>query len=704
MLCLEALERSPRNADAMNLLGVLRAQRGDQASALEWLGRAVAIDPQNASYRLNFGKVLLQLKRVREACESLERAIALDPRKADAHNELGLARAEAGLPEAAEAAFRKALSLRPDYWEAHNNLGVFLQRAGRAEEAVASLRKTLELEPRSPEVLTNLGMALRAWGLAEEAVRSYRDSLALRPGDPGTLINLGNALADLSRNEEAIDCFRAVLASAPNHAVAHYNWGSVQSLCGRPGDAAKRFRAALAAEPRFAEAECGLASALRDAGDIQESIAACRRALELDPGHVDVHSQLLFSLLHSSSVTPLQVFDEHREWARRHAASVSPISPGHSNPRVPERRLRIGYVSGDFRRHSVAQFFEPVLDRHDRAGFEIFCYYNAPQADATTERLRRRADGWRDIAPLGDDAAAERICADRIDVLVDLSGHTRFSRLLMFARRPVPVQMTWLGYAETTGLTAIGYRITDEIADPPESLASETLLRLPQGFLSYRPPVEAPPVEAPPSTGGGYVTFGSFSNLGKLGPDVIELWGRILAAVPGSRLLVKALSLADPETKAFTEQRLLAHGVAPGRFDCAPGTSGLAEHLAAYHRVDIALDPFPYNGTTTTCEALWMGVPVVTLAGTRHAGRVGASLLARLGMEDMIADSPETYMDKAVALARDPARLAALRAGMRDRIAASPLMDAGRFTRDLEQAYRWAWRRWCENPDAAIGK
>jgi protein O-GlcNAc transferase len=264
--------------------------------------------------------------------------------------------------------------------------------------------------------------------------------------------------------------------------------------------------------------------------------------------------------------------------------------------------------------------------------------------------------------------------------------------------------MTWLGYAETTGLAAIGYRITDEIADPPESLASETLLRLPQGFLSYQPPVEAPPVEAPPSIAGGYVTFGSFSNLGKVGPDVIGLWGRILAAVPGSRLLVKALSLADPETLAFTEERLLAHGIAPGRFDCAPGTNGLAEHLTAYHRVDIALDPFPYNGTTTTCEALWMGVPVVTLAGTRHAGRVGASLLTRLGMEDMIADSPETYRDKAVALARDPARLASLRAGMRDRIAASPLMDAGRFTRDLEQAYRWAWRRWCENPDAAIGK
>jgi predicted O-linked N-acetylglucosamine transferase (SPINDLY family) len=704
MLYREILARSPRNADAMNLVGVLHAQRGDPTSALEWIGKAVAIDSRSAAYRFNFGKALLQLKRTSEACEALERATALDPAYAEAYSELALARAETGALGAAEGALRKVLALRPGYWEAHNNLGLLLHRMGKAEAAVLSLSRARELEPRSPEVLKNLGMALRAQGRTEEAVQAYRAALELSPGEPGLLNNLGNALGELSRNEEAIGCFRDALAAAPDDADVHYNWGLVQMRSGRLQEAAERFRAALQIDPHLAEAESALAGVLYSMGRAGEAAEACTRVLRLRPDDAETHSQLLFLLQHSADVTPRQIFDEHGKWAQRHAAGLSPEVVLHANPRDPERRLRVGYVSGDFRRHSVAHFFEPVLKAHDRDGFEIVCYYNLSHADETTNRLRRAADGWREILRMGDEEVASLIRADRIDILVDLSGHTKHNRLLVFARNPAPVQVTWLGYPATTGLRAVGYRVSDAIADPAgaEGVASEALLRLAPGFLCYGPPSDAPAVDTLPASAAGHVTFGSFNNLAKVGPDVMSLWQEILTAVPGSRLLIKAMSIVDPGTLASCKERLVSHGLPRERLDFAPGTRTLAEHLSAYNTVDIALDPFPYNGTTTTCEALWMGVPVVTLAGDRHAGRVGASLLTQIGMEEMIARTPDAYVAAAVALARDPTRLASLRAGMRDRIGASRLTDAATFARGLERAYRSVWRRWCENPETAI--
>src|SRR6267142_1772918 len=653
--CREILERSPRNADAMNLIGILCAQRGDLGSALEWIGKAVGVDSQNAAYRFNFGKILLQLGRTREACGALERAASLDPGYTEAHNELGLALGEAGSFDAAEAAFRKALSLEPDYWAAHNNLGLLLHRVGRDEEAGLSLRRALEIEPRSPGTLGNLGMVLRAQRRGAEAVDAYRAALVLTPQDPALLTNLGNALADLSRLEEAVACFRDAVAAAPDHANAYYNWGLLYLRSDQFQSASEKFRVALTIDPHLGEAEIGLASALLDLGRIDEAIEAGRRALLLRPQDMDAHSRLLFTLLHSAEIRPRQVLEEHREWARRHAARFSSGSARYANSPEPERRLRVGYVSGDFRRHSVAQFFEPVLAQHDRGGFEIFCYYNHSRSDETTERLRRSADHWCEIAPLGDDEVADRVRADQIDILVDLSGHTKFNRLLVFAREPAPVQAAWLGYAATTGLASIKYRISDAIADAPEgeTPASEMLLRLPDGFLCYQPVPEAPRVSEPPASIAGHVTFGSFNSLAKLNPGVIRLWQRILDAVPKSRLLIKAQPVADPDTRAACVARLVAHGMAPDRLDLEAGTPTLAEHLATYSRVDIALDPFPYNGTTTSCEALWMGVPVVTLAGDRHAGRVGASLLTRVGLEDMIAHTADGYLATAVALARD---------------------------------------------------
>ena len=695
-LYLEVLKHSPRQADAKNLLGVLCAQRGDPASALAWIGEAIAIDPRNPAYRFNYGKTLLQLKRPREACQALERATALRGDQAEAHNELGLARMDDGNLKAATAAFRRALSLQPDYVEAHNNLALALHRQGEYDEAAARLRRALELEPQSIKVMSNLGMILRAQGRAAEAVETYRAALALDPREPVTLTNLGSALIDLSRHEEAIACFREAIAVAPDYADAHYNWGTAHLRAERFHAAADKFSDALARDPAFPGAAGGLGSALFDLGRVEEAIQAFRRALILRPDDKDVHSFLLFSQLHSSEVTAKQVFAEHCEWARRHAARFVSASAAHRNSPESERRLRVGYVSGDFRHHSVSQFFEPVLTQHDRGRFEIFCYSNLSFVDATTERLRRGADCWRETSSLGDDAVADLVRGDGIDVLVDLSGHTKYNRLLVFARKPAPVQATWLGYLNTTGLDTIDYRITDSHASPEgllDALHSEQLLRLPDCQWCYQPPPDCPEVSDPPAERNGFVTFGSFSSLAKIGPKVIELWCRLLELIPSARLLIVGRGLGVLREEYLS--RFGSRGIGPGRIDLRDFQS-FRNYLALHGSVDVILDTFPYAGGTTTCHSLWMGVPVVSLAGDSAPSRGGVSLLKTVGLDELVADTRQRYLDIACDLASDTGKLAVLRTSMRARMSASPLMDAPRFTHELEQAYRSMWRRWCE--------
>ena len=692
----EVLKRLPRHADAMNMFGILRAQQGDPSSASEWIGKAVSIDPQNAAYRFNLGKALLQLKRPSDASAALERAIALDNDYAEAYNELGLARMELGDLQAATSAFRRALRLRSNYWEAFNNLGLALHRQGRNEEASESLRAALELEPQSPTVLSNFGLVLRAQGRAAEAVESYRGALASNPQDPTVLTNLGNALADLSRYEEAASCFREATAIAPGDADGYYNWGAAYLRAKRFKEAAEKFSDALARNPRLVEAERGRGSALHQLGRIEEAIEVFRRALLLQPDDKDARSQLLFALLHSDEADPRQVFAEHREWAQRHAAPYFSNSSPHGNSPEPERRLRLGYVSGDFRHHSVGQFFEPVLARHDRGGFKVFCYYNLSYTDATTERLLRSADCWREIASMSDEAVADLVRADGIDVLVDLSGHTTYHRLLVFARKPAPVQATWLGYLSTTGLEAIDYRITDGHASPEgllDAFHSERLLRLPDCQWCYQAPLDCPQVASPPSTRGGVVTFGAFSSLAKIGPRVISLWSRLLKRLPDARLLIVGPGLTTVREEYLS--RFASHGVEPERVELRDFQS-FPDYLAMHEDVDVMLDTFPYTGGTTTCHALWMGVPVVSLAGTSAPSRGGASLLRAIALDEFVVDTPEQYLDTACGLASDPQRLSVLRAGMRTRMSESPLMDATRFTYHLEQAYRSMWRRWCE--------
>jgi predicted O-linked N-acetylglucosamine transferase (SPINDLY family) len=381
-----------------------------------------------------------------------------------------------------------------------------------------------------------------------------------------------------------------------------------------------------------------------------------------------------------------------------HAESLVRFIGPHTNPRILERKLKIGYVSPDFRSHAVASFIEPVLAHHDQERFEIFAYYNHGQNDMVTQRLRKYCHHWRNIAAMSDEEVAELIREDEIDFLIDLAGHTGHNRLLVFARKPAPIQVTWLGYPDTTGLSTMDYRITDGFADPvdmTEDFHTEQLIRLPECFSVYHVPEEYPEVSRLPALENGYITFGSFNNFSKTTPEVIALWAKILRSVPDSRLMLKYSGLSDSSMKRMVREAFARLDIHPSRVELLGKDPSHVTHLQRYYQLDIALDTFPYCGTTTTCEALWMGVPVITLAGSSHVSRVGSSLMSNLGYTEMIASSQQKYVAIAVGLAPDIDRLSAIREELRDRMADSPLMDSTRFTQHLENAYKEMWRTWC---------
>ena len=466
---------------------------------------------------------------------------------------------------------------------------------------------------------------------------------------------------------------------------------------GRLSEALAAYRACAKRFPRELQPRLAIANALSALWRIDECIAAFSEAIELVP-HADApRSEYLMFLHYATYPDARRLFEAHRAYGEivaGDAAALGPLDLG--NAPDPERPLRIGYVSGNLYRHSVGYFIEPVIARHDRTRYESYCYHTQAYSDDTTERIARAAHAWRQVAGADDDTLARRIRDDRIDILVDLSGHTRANRLRVFARRAAPVQVTWLGYPDTTGVAAVDYRITDAIADPApaaDALHTERLLRLPVPFLTYQPPVDSPAVAS--RDAGNEIVFACFNLLIKVNERTVGVWARILDDVPRARLVVKSAMLGNEETARGVREAFVARGIDPRRVELRAWAPDRAAHLAAYNDVDIALDTFPYNGTTTTCEALWMGVPVVTLTGEMHMSRVGAVLLGATGLGDLVAADEEAYVRRAVELARDVNRRRELRAGLRARLAASKLLDHTAFTCDFEEALRQAWREWC---------
>ena len=492
--------------------------------------------------------------------------------------------------------------------------------------------------------------------------------------------------------------YRQVLAADDTSAETWSNLGFCLIQQRDPHRAESACRRAIELNPKLANAHANLANALMRQARVDEAIAALRTAIGLNPNLRVAHENLLVAMNYRPTHTPHDVYAEHVAWAQRHANHLGDDAPPHANDRDESRRLRIGYVSPDFRRHSVAFFIGPLLAAHDREQVEIFCYSDVEQPDDTTARIQQLAEHWRDCRSIADDRLAQIVRDDRIDILIDLAGHTAGNRLLAFARRPAPVQVTYLGYPNTTGMAAMDYRITDALADPPgltDAFHTVQLIRLPRSAWCYRPPAEAPRVaDAPPSVSAGHVTFGSFNKLAKISPSCLDAWAELLRMTPGSRMIIKSTALGDATLRQRLATEFAARHVAAGRVDILGPIAATFEHLAMYARVDVALDTFPYHGTTTTCDALWMGVPVVTLAGQTHVSRVGVSLLHAVGLDDLVAQTPQQYVEAASQLAGDALKLRQLRSDLRGRMKSSPLMDASSLAREIESAMRLAWQRW----------
>jgi protein O-GlcNAc transferase len=684
-------------ADAHTNLGISLAEAGKLDEAITSHRRAISLKPDHAQAHNNLGIALTEKEQFEEAIAECKQAIALRPNYAEAYNSLGNALKVNGDSPAAEAAYRQAVTLKPALVDGWINLAFVLQANHRLEESVAAYQKAIAVKPNNAEAYLGLGNVYRQLGQPHNAITAYRQACALKTGYVQAMSNLSATLVDTGNNEDAISICREAIILRPDYPDLHNNLSIALRETGQLDEAIAACKHALILKPGLPEALSNLADAYKERGDLDEAIASYRQAISLKGHFPEAHTSLVYAMNFDPDLEPQTIADEHRIWGRTYTDPLKNLIQPHNNDRNPDRRLRIGYVSPDFRGHPVATFFLPLLTAHDRKRFEIFCYSQVAIEDSITQKIRASADVFRSIVGLSDNAVAETIRQDQIDILVDLTGHTAGNRLLMFAQKPAPLQVTYLGYPATTGLDAIDYRITDAYADPPgmtEAYHSEKLIRLPHCAWCYQPLQPPPPVSQLPALSNNYITFGSFNNFSKVSTPALHAWAEILLAVPGSRLLIKGRGLRSESAQQKVRRLMSEKGVSPDRLTLR-GWVPAAEHLSLYNQVDIALDTFPYNGTTTTCEAILMGVPVVALAGKSHVARVGVSLLSNLNLSDLAGNDLGQYIQIATELATDQTRLVMLRSQLREQMEQSWLMNSPQFARDVGAAYRQIWRDWC---------
>jgi len=693
-----ALQLKPDYAEAHNNLGIVFKDQGKLDEAAACYQRALQLKPDFAEHHNNLGNVFKDQGKLDEALACYQRALQLKPDYAPAHFNLGNVFGDRGKLDEAVACYQRALQLKPDYAEAHNNLGNARRDQGKLDEAVACYQRALQLKPDFAEAHNNVGNVFKDRGKLDEAVACYQCALQLKPDDATAHNNLGNARRDQGKLDEAVACYRRALQLKPDDALAHNSLGNVFKDLGKLDEAVAYCQRALQLQPDYALAHNNLGNVFKDRGKLDEAVACYQRALQLKPDYAFAHSNFLVTIQYRGGITLSELAAAHAEYDRVHAAPLRTAGPLHENDRDPHRRLRVGFVSPDFGRHPVGFFLIRVLENLDRIQCETVCYCDRMIKDDLTPRFQAAAALWRDISGLTHQGLTEHILADRIDILFDLTGHTAHNRLLVFARKPAPIQITWIGYEGTTGLEAIDYILADSYTIPAgqEVWYREQVLRMPDGYVCYDPPSTAPETGPLPAAKNSYIRFGSFNNLAKLTPQVIEVWAQVLDRVPDSRLVLKYQGLGIESVRRRYRGLFTAFGVDPSRVELTP-PSAYAEYLAAYGEVDISLDPFPFGGGITTCDALWMGVPVITCPGETFASRHSLSHLASAGLTETIASTLDEYVELAVSLAGDLPRLAVLRAGLRQRMAASPLCDGERFAANLMHVVRDAWQEWCHN-------
>ncbi len=723
----QILRMEPNHAPALHLLGMIAQRAGDMDTAIDLIGRAIKVQPSCPLY-CDLGSAYRSQGKLDAALECFRQALLLQPDFADAHNQMGATLHALGRFDEAIGHYHQVLALRPDYVEVYNNLGLALQAQGKLPEATEQFQRAIARQPEFADAHSNLGNVLRDQGRLDEAMIHYSKAAQLSPDFADTFNNLGTlylmqgdldaaaeqyrralvlnpayfeahnnlGLVHQSRAEldAAVACYRQAIALNAEFVDAHNNLGNALRNQGKLVEAVEQFNRVIALEPGQVEVYNNLGNALRNMGRLDEAIASFEQALLLKPDYAQAYSSLLFLHAYHGTLEPAAYLALARGWERACVPLAErEAAAGRRFTRLPlsGRRLKIGYVSGDFRQHAVSYFIEQLFARHDRARVELYAYSTASARDAVTARLQELAEHWVPVAGLSDTVLLERIEADGIDVLIDLSGHTAHNRMAMFACRAAPVQVHYLGYFASTGLSEMDYFIGDAELIPPQMDRhfSEQVWRLPRIRASYDARADAPQPAWQPDP-AGTIRIGSFSNLGKLTPETFVLWAKVLHALPQAKLLLKTKALVDAANRQRILDTLTEQGIPPGRVELNSTeiTPGWREHMAYYDRLDIVLDPIgAHGGYTTSCDALWMGAPVITLEGDRMASRMTASILSAIGHPEWIAHSAAEYVDKVVALATDVAQRKALRPVQRGLMAGSSICDARDLAMKLEDAY-----------------
>ncbi len=687
--------RFPAHGFGWKVLGAVFKQIGRSGDALAPMQKAAALSPHDADAHSNLGATLQDLGRPEEAEKSLRRALQINPNYAQALSNLGVALQALGRLDEAEQSLRRALQINPDSSEAFNNLGNALKGLGRLSEAETCYLRALQITPGHPGALYNLGITLHDLGRLDEAEACYRRVLQINPGNPTAHNNLGSTLKDLDRLDEAEASYRRALEIKPDYADAHCNLGATLMALGRLDEAEASYRRALEIGPDNALALSNLGVTLMDLGRLDEAAANYRRALEINPDFAGAHGNLLFALNYHPDLGAQEIYQAYQEYDALRGIPLHSTWRTHSNDRNPDRRLRIGYVSPDFRHHSCRYFLEPLLAHHDKTQVEVYAYAELVKEDYMTARYQACVEHWIPTRGMSDEALAERIRSDGIDILVELAGHTAGNRLLAFARKPAPVSLSWLGYGYTTGLSAIDYYLTDEASAPigSEGLFSERPWRIATPAYVYRPPSGMGEVNPLPALDRGYITFGTLTRSIRVNHRTIQAWADLLKAVPNSRLVMDSFTFNTPAMQERMAAQFARHGIDHDRLE-------IGFHSPPWdvlRGIDIGLDCFPHNSGTTLFETLYMGVPFVTLAGRPSVGRLGSSILHGIGHPEWIAASETDYVAKAAELASDIIRLSKIRSTLRAQMERSPIRDEKGFAMKVDEAYRGMWKIWCGN-------
>ncbi len=653
--------RYPQHGFGWKALGVILKHLNQHKEALPPIKMAAQLSPNDAEAQNNLGNALQELGQFDDAKRSFLRALEIDSGYAAAHNNLGNSLRALGQPDKAAASYRLATRIKPAYAEAHSNLGLALKELGQIDEAVASCRLALEIKPDYADAHNNLGSIFFATGQLINAEASFRKALELKPDYAEAYSNLGGALLGLGHTTEAVSCYRRAIAIDPAYAKAYSNLGTT----------------------------------LHDSSQMEEKESLFRKALELNPDFHSAHSNLLFCLSQRDNIDPQSLFAEHRNFSIKFEYPLSNYRHQHSHNQDPARCLQVGFVSGDLCNHAVANFIEPILAHLSLfPELSLHAYYNHSTEDAVTARIKKHVHHWHSIVFTSDIALTEKIYSDKIDILIDLSGHTDKNRLLVFARKPAPIQISWMGYPGTTGLKAIDYYFADRFFLPPglfDDQFTEKIAHIPAGtaFLPYS---NAPSVNTLPALNSDHVTFGSFNRPSKISRSVVALWAQLMRSMPDSKMLLGAMSQDNNsimliewfEQEGIARERLLLHQ-----------RCGMETYLGLHQQVDICLDTFPYNGGTTTLHALWMGVPTLTLTGSTAPSRAGASILGQMGLEEFIVHNTENFVHKGLFWGGNLAMLSDIRAGLRERFTKSAMGQPALVAAGVERSLRIMWQRWC---------